>query len=419
MHRLLNTIRHYPWGSTSHIQALLGIIDDQRPYAEMWLGAYPAAPSMVAPGASAEPMRLDAVVATDPVAALGRAAAERFGDQFPYLLKLLAAGQPLSLQVHPHGRRAAQQHEAENALGIPPDAPERNYRDSNHKPEMLLAMTPMHVLAGFRDPMDSARTFESFGLDELQPILDVLRGDLSSSEKLHRAFTALLDCPDDAAAELVPRVATAIEALDGKAVSEEEANIHRTGLALAEYFSTDIGVVAALMLNTVMLQPGEALFVDAGVMHCYVDGFGIEIMASSDNVLRAGLTGKHIDRAELLQVVDFAPAPAAMVSWATVQLTPEVSVSIFDRVADEFELNILSLDHAAVTPFARCHGPRIALSLDGAVEVTVSDHAELLHAGESVFVPDSDGVISVAGTGRLAIATTQLGASRATAAPMP
>ncbi|RCV49558.1 mannose-6-phosphate isomerase, class I [Marinitenerispora sediminis] len=394
MRRLINQIRPYAWGSPTAIPRLLGRSPDGRPQAELWLGAHPGAPSSLA--TEDGPVCVADAIAGDPKETLGERTVRHFGERLPFLLKVLAAEEPLSLQAHPDTRRAALGHAAEEAAGIPVDAPHRNYRDPFHKPELVLALEPFEALCGFREP--AAALADLAGLTA--PLAGILRADLSAAEPgaaLRAAMTRLLTLAPDERAGLV-----------GGLVAELAARVSPTGPArrhaatvaeLAERYPGDPGAVAALLLNRITLRPGEALFLPAGNVHAYLRGTAVEVMASSDNVLRAGLTGKHVDVAELLTVVDFSVLPIPFASPERVEGRWEYQPGVAD-----FALSVIR-PHEEV---ARLPGglPAIVLVLDGTAELRTEAGERLpLARGESAFVPAADGPVTVEGAAHLVAAT--------------
>ncbi|WP_406861255.1 mannose-6-phosphate isomerase, class I [Streptomyces sp. HUAS MG47] len=380
MDRLSNTVRPYAWGSTTAIPELLGTAPTGEPQAELWMGAHPGAPSVTPRGP------LNEVIAADPVGELGAAAVEEFGPRLPFLFKILAAGAPLSLQVHPDLAQARSGHAAEEAAGIPVDAPHRNYKDANHKPELLCALTPFDGLCGFRAPDEAADLIAALGVDSLKPYVDVLHAHPEDAA-LREVLTALLTAERHEMAHTVAEAAAAAAHLGGD---------HAVYAELAHHFPGDPGVLAAMLLNRVRLQPGEGIFLGAGVPHAYLSGLGVEIMANSDNVLRCGLTPKHVDVPELLRVVRFEPGEPGV-------LRPEASPSgeeLYDTPIDEFRLSRYVRSEGAVPTDITAEGPQILLATAGrptAGEVTLAP-------GESVFVPAGEKT-ELSGTGTLFRAT--------------
>lgn len=345
--------RDYAWGSASAIQQMLGLPEDGRPIAELWFGAHPHDPSPVV----GQDATLDALIAADPDGLLGAATVERFGPRLPYLMKVLAASQALSIQVHPTREQAEEGYAREDAAGIPRDAPDRNYRDANHKPELLCALTPFDALCGFRPVAATLALLDELAVPELGFVADLLRGD----DPLRAAFTAVLthEDPEPIVAAVARRVA---DAPDGPFRAAQLAAADAPG---------DPGVLLTLLLNYVRLAPGEAIYLGAGNVHAYLRGTGVEIMANSDNVLRCGLTRKHIDVAELIKITDFSPL--AEPRWTAVGARYDVPVP-------DFALTSLDIDGPVGLDDP---GPCIVLCVAG--QVAVGDVAVL--AGHAAFVP--------------------------------
>ncbi|MGW3657812.1 mannose-6-phosphate isomerase, class I [Streptomyces sp. NPDC005151] len=385
MDRLSNTVRPYAWGSTTAIPELLGIAPTGEPQAEMWMGAHPGAPSRLTRTAGTEQPLTD-IIAADPERELGLATVEKFGPRLPFLLKLLAAGAPLSLQVHPDLAQAKKGYEDEERRSVPIDAPHRTYKDANHKPELICALTPFEGLCGFRRPTEAAEAMAALGVDSLKPYVDLL-GAHPEEAALREVLTAILSADPAEMAETVTAAAAAAERLGGA---------HALYARIAHHFPGDPGVIAAMLLNHVHLQPGEALFLGAGVPHAYLGGLGVEIMANSDNVLRCGLTPKHIDVPELLGVVRFEATDPGI-------LRPEASPSgeeLYETPVDEFRLSRYDLSPGAAPVDLTRSAPQILLCTAGAPRVGTLD----LAPGGSVFVP-SDESVEASGTGTLFRAT--------------
>ena len=272
---ITNTPRDYAWGSTTALAELLGTPATGRPQAELWLGTHPGSPSQTPGGSLADLTTL------------------------PFLLKVLAAASPLSLQAHPTIAQAVEGFARENALGIPLDAANRNYKDELHKPELIYALTPFRALCGFRPASETGAAIER--------LLGAVPGDaplngwldrLGSDDDIREVFEWLLS-RGPGVDELVGALVSAAALVDGP---------HYTLVAeLDAAYPGDPGIAISLMLNLAELEPGQALFLPAGNIHAYIEGVGIELMAASDNVLRGGLTPKHVDVAELLSVLDFTP----------------------------------------------------------------------------------------------------------------
>ncbi|MFG2760639.1 mannose-6-phosphate isomerase, class I [Streptomyces wuyuanensis] len=380
MDRLSNTVRPYAWGSTTLIPELLGAAPTGEPQAEMWMGAHPGAPSQTGRGS------LHDIIGADPARELGRPALEAFGPRLPFLLKLLAAGAPLSLQVHPDRAQAQEGFAAEEKAGVPLGAPHRNYKDDNHKPELVCALTPFDGLCGFRPPAEAADFIAGLDVDSLKPYVDLLHAHPEEAA-LREVLTAVLSADPEEMAHTVAEAAAAAERLGGP---------YAPFAGIAHHFPGDPGVIAAMLLNHVRLQPGEALFLGAGVPHAYLGGLAVEIMANSDNVLRCGLTPKHVDVPELLRVVRFEAGDPGV-------LRPEASPSgeeLYDTPIDEFRLSRFVRPEGAAPVDLTLPTPQILLATAGrprAGELTLAP-------GESVFVPAGEKV-ELSGTGTVFRAT--------------
>lgn len=387
MLRLDNPLRRYDWGSTELLPDLLGLQPDGTPWAELWLGAHPDSPSTVLVDGAARP--LDAVLEQDPQTLLGPAVVQAFGPRLPFLLKLLAAARPLSLQCHPSAAQAAEGFAREDAAGVPRDAAHRNYRDAQHKPEMIYALTRFEALCGFRSPARAAALLAALEVAALGPVLD----DLAGPDPLRTALTRLLRMPAADLGPLVADVAAACRArrTDG---SDDDAAL-ATAEDLAAAHPADAGVVLSLLLNRITLEPGQAVFLPAGNVHAYLHGMGVEVMACSDNVLRGGLTSKHVDVDELLRVVDVAPYDVPLVPVAD----PAPGLRVLAPPVAEFALGVLTPTAGAVTLAGGA--PRLVLCTAGSLAVD----GLALALGQSVLVPASVGDVAVSGTGAGFVAT--------------
>ncbi|MFE0514049.1 mannose-6-phosphate isomerase, class I [Streptomyces sp. NPDC058964] len=375
MDRLENTVRPYAWGSPTAIPQLLGVEPTGEPQAEMWMGAHPGAPSRTVRGTLAE------VIDADPEKELGKATVAKFGPRLPFLLKILAAGAPLSLQVHPDLEQAGAGYADEERRGVPMDAPHRNYKDANHKPELICALTEFDGLCGFRDPLRTAELLDGLGVGSLKPYVDLLRAHPEDAA-LREVLTAVLTADPEEMAHTVAQATAACTRLGGDYAPYAD---------LAHHYPGDPGVIAAMLLNHVRLQPGEALYLGAGIPHAYLSGLGVEIMANSDNVLRCGLTPKHVDVPELLRIVRFEPNDAAV-------LRPEASPDgeeVYETPVDEFRLSRYVLPEGGAAHDLTLPTAQILLCTAG--HVRVGEHR--LAPGRSVFVAaDEKAEASGAGT---------------------
>ncbi|ROS76399.1 mannose-6-phosphate isomerase type 1 [Curtobacterium sp. PhB130] len=378
---ITNTPRDYAWGSVTAIPELLGRTVTGAPQAELWLGAHPGSPSVVVNPAMVG--GADTVldwIAAEPQTALG---SDRTG--LPFLLKLLAAAAPLSLQAHPTPEQAREGFDREEAAGVPIDDPARNYKDPFPKPELVVALSErFEALSGFRPVEETMADVAALdaGSGRLGPLTAHLQQGLEDTvrwlETADPSALAIVDAVSHLAqdaAEHSPNTATAAE--------------------LAESYPGDPGIVVSLLMHRVTLRHGEAMYLPAGNIHAYLDGLGIELMAPSDNVLRGGLTPKHVDVPELLRVLDFTAYPAPV-------LEPEQLAVGVDRFAPQgvgFALvrvtgdgRPVGLSTGGVAPLA---GPSIAICTEGVVTLVGAQSATLLRQGESCFITPDEGDVTV------------------------
>lgn len=390
MNLLRGAIRTYAWGSRTAIAEFTGRpTPTPHPEAELWLGAHPADPAYLETGGGAE--SLLEVVAADPTGQLGAASVAEFGDQLPFLLKVLAADEPLSLQAHPSAQQAADGFAREEAAGVPLNSPVRNYRDRNHKPELVVALDRFEALAGFRDPGDTVDLFRALDVEALTPYVNLLAGQ-SDADGLRALFTTWITLPQPSLDVLVPAV------LDGavRYLSSDDVRFvgeARTLLELGERYPADAGVLASLLLNRLTLEPGEGIYLPAGNLHAYLRGLAVEVMANSDNVLRGGLTPKHVDVPELLRVLDFSPASEAHLHVETVT---DGAQTRYRTPAREFALSRFDLAAGEPTQVG-IKGPRILLCTQGDVTLDGSGAGLKVRAGQSVWVPADGGSVTLTG----------------------
>jgi mannose-6-phosphate isomerase len=363
---LQNSFKHYEWGSTEWIPELLGIDDEGfQPWAEMWMGTHPGGPSQA-----------DCPDGLVPLKTLS-------GD-IPFLFKLLAAGKPLSIQAHPNIDQASVGYARENAIGIALDDPCRNYKDPNHKPEILCAFTPFTAMAGFRERRKIVELLDAFACPTLASLRRELRSELSDEAAYQGFLNNLFGMTQERKDELSSHIARQIGEVKNRAPA------YRKEWGLIEefhaYFPSDPSVIAPLYLNVLELSPGEAIYVPSGILHAYVHGFGVELMSQSDNVLRGGLTKKFVDTAELLKILEqhaFKPEvmkPVSINDAYASYLTP----------AKEWTLSVMQLTAGNAEHFPEAKDSIIIVSR-GSLTVSFSDdHGNLtLRRGESAFIPGS------------------------------
>ncbi|MCZ7414589.1 mannose-6-phosphate isomerase, class I [Streptomyces sp. WMMC897] len=392
MDRLVNTVRPYAWGSTTALPELLGEEPTGSPQAELWMGAHPGAPSRIDRGDGPRP--LTDVIAADPAGELGADSVEAFGPTLPFLFKVLAAAVPLSVQVHPDRRQARDGFAAEEAAGIPLGAPHRNYKDDNHKPELVCALTPFEGFCGFRHADEAAEIFAGLEVDGLKPYADLLHAH-PEGDALREVLTAVLTADRNEIAETVSEAAVVAERLG--AGDGPHAAAYAAAARAAHHHPGDPGLLAVLLLHHVVLQPGEALYLGAGVPHVYLSGLGVELMANSDNVLRCGFTPKHVDVPELLRVVRFEPGDPAV-------LRPEAGedeAEVYTTPVDEFQLSRHVIPAAAAPRILPAHVAQILLCTQGEVTLRDAEGAELrLASGQSAYIR-ADATVRAEGEGTL------------------
>ncbi len=390
-----NAIQPYPWGSHTAIAALRGDpVPSKEPQAEMWMGAHGKAPSRL--WYQGRWQSLDQLIAQYPVEMLGARVLDRLGNTLPFLFKVLAAAQPLSIQAHPDSEQARLGFARENAAGIPLDAARRNYRDDRHKPEILCALTPFWGLCGFRSIAEMMVLMGPVWPPSHNHALTLL-----TRRGIRPFFQYLMALEDKPRAELVERV------LQNVSKQEEHADLSTWIHKLAGFYKEDIGVLFPLLLNLVRLSPGQAIFLPAGQLHAYLDGTGVELMANSDNVLRGGLTGKHIDVPELLNVLDFASRSPDLLEGSLANGYERV----YPSRAPEFRLSRIDFDEGPVNPVKICvEGPEVLLCTAGrAILLQERNEAEItVTQGQSAFIPAAASAYTLAGRATLFRATINL-----------
>lgn len=437
---ITNTPRDYAWGSRTAIAELLGHEASGGPEAELWLGAHSGRPSTVTAATPAlAGKRLDEVIAAAPAEFLGAGR-----GRLPFLMKVLAAAAPLSLQVHPDPEQAKAGFERENAAGVPLDADARNYKDDSAKPELILALSPtFEALAGFRHLSESRLLLAELvsassgedraaiaGFADLlaagDPALaastgssrETIRDGAAESGETVPAHTGtgnpledtvewLLRGGDDVE-RLVAAVVATVPRLSGSSFSREWATVGD----LATAYPGDPGIVISLLLNRVSLQQGQALALPAGAVHAYLAGLGIEVMAASDNVLRGGLTPKHVDVDELLRIVRFEALPTPVVQPERA----EPGVTLWRPTSDDFVLAQIGLGEAAAVHGYTLSGPdSTTIALTGPAEVIVvaggltfagATDSITLARGDAAFITPDEGTVTVSGSGIAYLTTT-------------
>lgn len=385
MQKLINSVQNYAWGSKTALTEIYGIANpSQQPMAELWMGAHPKSSSRIE-GADGKAVSLRDVIEHDKATLLGESVAKRFGE-LPFLFKVLCAAQPLSIQVHPNKHNSEIGFAKENAAGIPMDAAERNYKDPNHKPELVFALTPFLAMNAFREfseivsllqPVSGAHTAIAHFLQE------------PNAERLSQLFASLLNMQGDEKS----RALAVLKA----ALNNQQGEPWQTIRVISEFYPDDSGLFSPLLLNVVKLNPGEAMFLFAETPHAYLQGVALEVMANSDNVLRAGLTPKYIDIPELVANVKFVAKPADQLLTTPVKHGAELDFPI--PVEDfAFSLHDLSAQATAISQ----QSAAILFCVEGEAVLSKGEQRLVLKPGESAFIGADESPVNASGVGRLA-----------------
>ncbi|ATG00907.1 MULTISPECIES: mannose-6-phosphate isomerase [Lelliottia] len=385
MQKLINSVQNYAWGSQTALTDLYGIPNpDNLPMAELWMGAHPKSSSKIE-DASGNVRALRDVIEADKTALLGNAVADRFGE-LPFLFKVLCADQPLSIQVHPNKKASELGFAKENAAGIPLDAAERNYKDPNHKPELVFALTPFLAMNAFREfseivsllqPVAGAHTAIAHFLEN------------PDAASLSQLFASLLNMQGDEKSHALAILKTALDSQQGEP--------WQTIRVISEFYPDDSGLFSPLLLNVVKLNPGDAMFLFAETPHAYLQGVALEVMANSDNVLRAGLTPKYIDIPELVANVKFVAKPAADLLTQPVKNGAELD---FPIPVEDFAFSLHDLSHTETT--VAQESAAILFCVEGEAVLNKGEQRLVLKPGESAFIAANESPITISGTGRLA-----------------
>jgi len=385
--KLINNIKNYDWGSMDWIPALLGQININRvPQAELWMGVNPSAPSRVKLSGDFESEEsgplLSELINREKDILLGTETAEKYGT-LPFLLKILAAEKPLSIQAHPDLRQARDGFERENLKGIPLDAPNRNYKDPGDKPEIICALSDFRALCGFRDTQEICYLLEILSMDSegilrhgFEKLIFILKRE--NGNPLKDFISALFSINSEWLELLYPFIKKQQEKL--KRDFHEFKNEWALCVYLAEFFPKDHGILAPLYLNIIELDPGAAMYVPAGILHSYIKGLGIELMKDSDNVLRGGLSSKYIDNAELLSILNFSKFKPEIMKIPN----PAPFCFKYPAPIEDFTLSVMhGSGNKAIHAEA---GPAILIVSSGRM---IINQTTSLDTGESAFIPSN------------------------------
>ena len=385
MQKLINSVQNYAWGSKTALTDLYGIANPNNlPMAELWMGAHPKSSSKIE-DASGQARSLRDVIDADKAALLGDKVAQRFGE-LPFLFKVLCADQPLSIQVHPNKQASEIGFAKENAAGIPLDAAERNYKDPNHKPELVFALTPFLAMNAFREFSEIVSL--------LQPVAGAHKAiahflENPNADALSQLFASLLNMQGEEKSHALAVLKATLDSQHGEP--------WETIRLISAFYPDDSGLFSPLLLNVVKLNPGEAMFLFAETPHAYLQGVALEVMANSDNVLRAGLTPKYIDIPELVANVKFVAKPAGELLTQPVKTGAELD---FPIPVDDFAFSLHDLSPTETT--IAQESAAILFCVEGEATLHKGEQRLVLKPGESAFVAANESPVSVSGTGRLA-----------------
>ncbi len=384
---IYGVIKRYDWGSRAAIPEMFGWPQTNEPIAEVWFGVHQQGSARL----RHNQVSLQHHVASDRTRALGENAANKFAS-LPYMLKVLAAAKPLSLQTHPNSTQALKGFQREEALGVKINAPNRNFRDPHHKPELICALSPFTALCGLRDPGLTLNLLATIGTKELNFMCQSLKVD--PSPKGIRDLLELLFAQDQTIT--IRQIAALVKACEAKSVGSFVSE--RMLLAqLGKRYPQDPAVLVAVLLNLIVLQPNEAVFLPAGNLHAYVCGCAVEIMSNSDNVVRAGFTTKHVDPQTVLNIVDTTPLTVAVQNPE-----PVAGVVQYHSPVEEFLLQRINLNGTDEINIGS--GPAIVLAISGSAHLRYDAHEDQLGPGDAAWLDAASGHASVTGTAKVFVA---------------
>jgi mannose-6-phosphate isomerase len=388
---LENTIQEYKWGSYTAIANLLGKkTPSDVPQAELWMGAHPKASSMVT--YKGKVISLKELISKYPEDMLGKSIAGKFDNKLPYLFKVLAAEKPLSIQAHPNLEQAREGFKRENDLNISKDAPNRNYKDDNHKPECICALTTFWAMNGFRKTGDILSFMKKVCPNGLEKELNELK-EKNDTYGLKQFFKFLMTMDQKRKKQVLD------ETINNARKFEKLGPVFEWIIKLSKEYPGDIGMLSPAVLNLICLEPGEAMFLFSGELHAYLDGLGIELMANSDNVLRGGLTPKHVDVPELLKVVNFEEKDIKILECEK----NKAAECIYESMAKEFLLSIISVDSKKDYTSSIDRSAEILLCTDGhAAIIDCEKNVDIsIQKGTSVIVPASVRMYNIKGRAKI------------------
>ena len=386
---LKNIVKEYSWGSYTAIPKLLGkrpLYD--KPQAELWMGAHPSGSSLIRTKGGWE--GLSGLIKKYPDEILGKNCAKKYGGELPFLFKVIAASEPLSIQAHPNRTMAKKGFKRENRLGIPLDSFRRNYKDENHKPECVCALTDFEALCGFRNISETVFLLKKACPGTLKKQINELKNNTNPSG-LKSFFISVMTMDNDRKKSVVS------EAFRNAGIFADENPAFKWVSVIAGKYPLDIGAIAPLFLNYVYLEPGQAMFIQTGQLHTYLEGIALELMADSDNVIRGGLTPKHVDVQELLNIVKFK----RLKTWI---ILPEKNrnESIYETPAGEFVLSAINVTNSETYNSPEKRSVEIILCIEGRAVIAGSEDDKFNMAkGKSVIIPASVKKYSISGKATL------------------
>ncbi len=365
-------IQHYDWGGFDFIPQLLDIKNTTRqPFAELWMGAHPSAPAITTLNGKTIP--LDQLVQAAPVEILGQKVASAFQNRLPYLFKVLDVQKMLSIQAHPTKKQAEEGFRRENEEGIPLDAPNRNYKDNNHKPEVMVALTDFWLLHGFKPLSDIEHTLQA--VPEFASLLEI-----TAKGSIYDLYRFTMEMPQSTADAM-------LQPLHKRLTNEQPAKDSPDFWAKRAFTDHpprdghyDRGIFSIYMFHLLHLKPGEGIFQGAGVPHAYLEGVNMELMANSDNVFRGGLTNKHVDVHELLKSLVFEAVTPHIIQGDAISSTEVV----YRTPAPDFELSKIEVGHEKSHECVGVEAPHMLIVLEGEITVNTDSH---FRRGEIFFVP--------------------------------
>ncbi|PQQ26540.1 mannose-6-phosphate isomerase [Photorhabdus hindustanensis] len=383
MLKMINQIQHYSWGSKTALTDIYGVENpDNLPMAELWMGAHPKSSSFVTNPETGKPIALNELIASDPEKYLGKKVSDRF-HRLPFLFKVLCAAQPLSIQVHPDKKSAEEGFAKENIAGIPLDSTERNYKDDNHKPELVYALTPFRAMNGFR-PLNEIAQLLEFVIAAHPKIPYFIQ--TPNEQNLACLFSQLLNMSGKQKQLALGVLKSALNSRLG----EPWDSIKK----MTAFYPDDNGLFIPLLLNVIELEPGQAMFLCARTPHAYLEGVALEVMANSDNVLRAGLTNKYMDIPELMANLDFVSKPTDTLFTLPKQ---EKTAKNFPVPVDDFAFSIYSLSKQPIT--LDNNSASIVFCVEGQTVIQSGEHQLRIFPGESVFISAAEKAVIIQGDG--------------------